>query len=173
VLAIRARARIERAMQTKNRSVEVRKTTLGKTGNARTKLIQGVPFRVARRPEKRLRRFVPKVPKTIEVTLGTKSEKAFERSRGIKPLRDVVQEAVEILNPNPSSLPRSSLDAEWLARMAIRSVAEAVIRQGCIPVPTCADLSFAHYPETDYELMPRHFRSGKTQPLETKEKAPA
>jgi hypothetical protein len=94
------------------------------------------------------RRLVPEVPNKLTLSLGSKYKQGtFERAWGLAPLRAVLQRAVEVLNPDPS--PDSSLDAEWLAHMAIRAVAEAVIRQSGIPVPTKVDLVFAG-PEEGY-----------------------
>jgi hypothetical protein len=99
------------------------------------------------------RRNVPKVPSKLIIKIGggTKQD-AFERAWGIAPLRAVLQKAVEVLNPNP--VKDSSINGEWLAEMAIRAVAEAVIRQGGMPIPLKVHhLEFAG-PEIGYGQKP-------------------
>lgn len=117
-----------------------------------------------------------KPPKKITLQLDTKREKAFEEAWGIERLATVVKKAVGVLNPNGGP---SSINASWLAKMALRAVAEGVVRDGCLPIPVRVDLGFAGsedgYKNKDYDSaesgapqasVKQSDAEGVTQPLE-------
>lgn len=77
--------------------------------------------------------------KKVTLQLDGKLEKGFERAWGLTPLSEIVENALRVLNPNCHRY----FSPAHLAKIALRAVAEAVVREGCLPSPLRLEVGFA------------------------------
>lgn len=73
------------------------------------------------------------------IRMDTKHGEAFEEAWGIEPITKILEKALSVLHPYGCG----PLEANWLATHALRAVAEAVVRDGCLPTPLHVDLRLA------------------------------
>jgi hypothetical protein len=85
---------------------------------------------------------------TIAIDLRNKVDSAFAHVWGLEPLAEVVQQAVHVLNPRlkpGEAVSGSGLNENWIARVALRAVAEAIVREGHLPMPLRVVFDFAGF----------------------------
>lgn len=77
--------------------------------------------------------------KKITIDLKRQSEAARANDQRREALPTVLQQALGVIHPHG----HNQRSGNWFATLALRALSEAVVREGCLPVPTAVRLGYS------------------------------